>query len=111
MPVTGERHHMSATHRCRYGALLLYLWVSFGVGLGWVAAGVCDATTMGGSGSWYPNSTRRSTRILVSALDLWRVGLTQQWAGVGVESLPASPPGWPVVARVMDGHNNRVRWR
>jgi hypothetical protein len=65
--------------------------------LGWVAAGVCDATAMGGSGSWYPNSPRRSKRILVSALDLWRVGLTEHWTCAGVESLPASPPGWSVV--------------
>jgi hypothetical protein len=47
----------------------------------------------------------------VSALGLWRVGLTEHGAGAGVESLPASPPDWPVVAGVMDGHNNRVRWR
>jgi len=65
--------------------------------LGWVAAGVSDATAMMGSGLWYPNSPRRSKRILVSALDLWRAGLTQRWACAGVESLPASPPGWSVV--------------
>ena len=92
-------------------ALLLYLWVSFGVGLGWVAAGVCGAAAMRGSGFWCPDSTRRSKRILVSALDLWRVELTEHWVGAGVESLPASPHDWSVVAGVLDGHNNRVRWR
>ena len=65
---------------------------------------------MGGSGSWCPNSTRWSNRILLSTLGLWRVGLTEHWACAGVESLPAAPPGWSVVAWVMDGHNNRVRW-
>ena len=66
---------------------------------------------MGDSGSWRPNSTRWSNRILVSTLGRWCVGLTEHWACAGVASLPAAPPGWPVVAWVMDGHNNRVRWR
>ena len=51
--------------------------------LEWVAAGVSDATAMKGSGLRYPNSIRLSKRILVSALDLWRAGLTEHWTCAG----------------------------
>ncbi len=44
--------------------------------LWWVAAGVGDARAMTGSGPWYPNSIRLNQRILVWALDLWRVDFT-----------------------------------
>jgi hypothetical protein len=63
----------------------------------WVAAGGewCDGDD--GFGPWYPNSSWLSTRILLSALDLWCTGLTGHRTCAGVESLPASPPGWSVV--------------
>ncbi len=33
-PITGNMHPAAGTHKCRYVALLLYLWVSFGPGVG-----------------------------------------------------------------------------
>jgi hypothetical protein len=57
---------------------------------------------------WSPNSIRLSERILVSALDLWRVGFTGNRTGAGVESSPASPPGSSVVTRG-DGRPQRLR--
>ena len=63
----------------------------------WVAAGGEWYDGDDGLGPWYPNSTRGSKRILVSALGLWRAGFTGHRTCAGVESLPASPPGWSVV--------------
>ena len=52
---------------------------------------------MRGSGPWNPNAIRVSERILVSALDPGRVGLTEHRSCAGIESSPTSPTGSSVV--------------
>ena len=66
---------------------------------------------MRGSEPWNPNAMRVSERILVSALDPGRVGLTEHRSCADIVSSPTSPTGSSVGARLMDGHSDRVSGR